>query len=178
MLTIVVAHPDDECIFAGGLILSNMKSHVRVIIACYDAGTPRAKESQAFGDRLIERGVDLELTFLGHKDVMRHKTGGIDTLRLLEQLHDLGVDRAVNVFSHNTVGEYGHAAHVAVGSAVRSLCPSAAQFCRPGGVSISDSRLLLQKRGLFSACYPSQQVVWSSLPDLMRSVMRQHELHG
>jgi LmbE family N-acetylglucosaminyl deacetylase len=173
---VIVAHPDDELIFAGGAILTHADEPWTVVIATHEAGSPRAAESLAARDALRAQGFAIDYVFLEHTDEQWHATGGVEAPLMSRQLERLGVLRGERVYTHGRPGEYGHNGHRAVHQiTTAALAGTAALSTFSGGDEvlerIDDPATLARKGELFKEAYPSQQGVWILLADMMREVM-------
>ena len=178
MRWVVVAHCDDEMIFAGGAILSHREEPWTVVIASQSQDPVRPAESLGCRDALRALGLDIDYRFLWHADEQFHCTGGIDPPTLSRQLSELGVRAGERVYTHGAPGEYGHNGHKAVHRSVVEVLAAGAAisvFSGPGEVveRISDRGVLADKARLFNAAYPSQKGVWRSLGPTMVEVMRE-----
>jgi LmbE family N-acetylglucosaminyl deacetylase len=172
----LVAHPDDEIIFAGGAMLSHAGESWTVVFATHPEGSPRAAEARRACARLRGLGVDVSCRFLGHADMPLHPTGGIEPPRLLSELAQLTVKPGERLYTHGSPGEYGHAGHKTVNWAAGEIfgfTAAASVFSGGGEIleRIVDPALMREKARIFSECYPSQQGVWTGLAMLMAAVM-------
>lgn len=177
MRWVIVAHPDDEIIFAGGAILSHADEPWTVVIATRTADSPRAAEALRARDMLRGRGVDIGYRFLGHDDAQFHPSGGIDASALARQLAELGVQDGERVYTHGGPGEYGHNGHKAVHWSVEQVLGHRAVVSTFSGAGpmlecVVDPALLAQKIRVFNQAYPSQQMVWTGIPHTMLEVSR------
>jgi len=131
---LVVAHADDETIFAGGLILSSRKTEW-TIVCCNPQGTRREQEFQSACLFLSRRsGNSIRPVLL---NPIRKQDGDIDILPS-EQLKPYAKGYDI-VFSHNREGEYGHEDHKKVHHTVLgSICNSNTWvFLSPGSSNIA-----------------------------------------
>ena len=99
----VVAHPDDETVFFGGLIADHPEMQWEVV--CVTDGGPRALERAAE----LDRACDL----LGVHKVHRlnfpdHPAQRLDVDRLVKRLQNFSADE---VYTHGPLGDYGHPHH-------------------------------------------------------------------
>jgi len=110
---IVTAHPDDETIFFGGLLISRPKSDTHVICVtdgnADGLGEQRAKD---FHSALEDLQVTGEM--LSHPDKYEQR---LDIEALIETLNNYSADE---VYTHNALGEYGHPHHQDVCFAVHN----------------------------------------------------------
>lgn len=176
MRWVIVAHPDDELIFAGGAMLKHPDSRWRVVVATHEETSPRAAEALAARDALRGLGLKVDYIFLGETDEQWHRTGGIDPDRMAGRLRALGVRPGGRVYTHGEPGEYGHNAHRAVHRIVTGALGGTASISTfSGGAEvverINDPKTLELKADLFNRAYPSQKGVWIGLADMMREVM-------
>ena len=160
----VVAHPDDELLFGGEMLLDPaFQWHVVVVTGA----SPNARFAwDRFNDVRFEefRACAQALKFKGqmwdHEDSpMPWRT--LDTERLHRQLARMLKEESWHrIITHNAEGEYGHAQHRAVHSAVRRAWEEAAAPVPALEVfdldtdAPEDSK---RKQDLCRALYPSQQ---------------------
>jgi LmbE family N-acetylglucosaminyl deacetylase len=108
---LVVAHPDDETIFFGGLLLSKQKdTHWTVVCVTSDGDLNRKRQ---FNDACDALGVQ-DTKWLGYPDRYEAR---LDLKKLVEQLREFK-DIYDEVYTHGIVGEYGHPHHQDVSYAV------------------------------------------------------------
>lgn len=174
---VIVAHPDDEIIFAGGTILSHADEPWTAVIVTTEAGSGRLAEALRARDELRGLGVDIDYRFLDHEDGRFQEFGGIDQSLLVQQLAGLGVQAGERVYTHGPPGEYGHDGHKAVSWAVRRALGEAAvvsTFSGGGAIleKIDDSALLARKIRIFNQAYVSQSGVWIGLARTMLEAAR------
>ena len=174
---IIVAHPDDEIIFAGCAILANPNLAWNIVISTHSADSRRGKEARAVEQALIAMGIDVRYYFLGHSDERAAINGGIVREKFVSQVSALPIARDARIFTHGADGEYGHIGHKAVH---RFVCACWAQneiwtFARG---TLHCAPLLLQaKRKLFRDCYTSQAGAWKNLEGTMNRLMFDGEGH-
>ena len=172
MRWVIVAHPDDEVIFAGGAMLSHRDDPWTVVIATHSEESPRAVEALVARDRLRGQGLQIDYRFLGFPDEPHHAGGGIDSRAMAAHLGALGVGHGERVYTHGGPGEYGHIAHRTVHAAVAEALGTTAEvsaFSGGGPIRerVIDSSILAAKIHLFNTAYPSQAGVWRGLPRTM-----------
>lgn len=101
---IVTAHPDDETIFFGGLLISRPKSSTHVV--CLTNGNADLQGEKRRAD-FISALEQLEVTgeMLDFPDVYESRLNTDEVIESLSKYHPS------EVFTHNIVGEYGHPHH-------------------------------------------------------------------
>lgn len=110
---LLVAHPDDELIFAGGLMLWTSHTDWEWEVVCMTHRTPTTrgqrfrKSMHALSMRGVNvRGTQLELPDEGAVLHDAEFTTWRDAVQALDRSPDI-------VFTHNRLGEYGHPHHMA-----------------------------------------------------------------
>ena len=111
---VIVAHPDDETIWMGGIILKNKDWNWTIFSLCRENDKDRMpkfiKVCNYYGaKRLINDLDDEKLNDLNVEDVKE---------KILEVLDKLDYD---HIYTHGENGEYGHIRHKEVHKAVKSL---------------------------------------------------------
>lgn len=113
---VVLAHPDDELLFTGGIMLYYPEWEWR--IACMTK--PNDGRDTCFTRavlRLREMGVNVSGRILGHEDewlLTEHKRSWHASVAALDLHPDI-------VITHNARGEYGHPHHIATHDIVHTL---------------------------------------------------------
>jgi len=137
---VVVAHPDDETIFAAGLILRSRETRWTVI-CCTTEGDPRRKDEFLCAcDFLAQKsGNHIEPISLG---LLLNQDGLIDHHALANELkrHSTGYDI---VLTHNRQGEYGHEHHKLVHHCMINTIenPNTWVFISPGSRNVNAEEL-------------------------------------
>jgi len=114
-LTILIAHPDDEFLFAWPVI-----REARRIIACVDDKTHKTRQwcrrrSEAFHE--IGKLVGAETICLRHDSGFVKKEHN-ELLRFVSEVRDL-IPQDESIFTHNGWGEYGHTDHMFLNQLVK-----------------------------------------------------------
>lgn len=139
---LVVAHPDDETIFAGGLILCSRRTQWTII--CCTTETLRRQEEFLNACQFLakESGSRIDPISLGLVD------SHIDYLVLAKELRSYAVGYDI-VFTHNSRGEYGHLDHKLIHKCVIDSIASSNTwaFISPGSKNVNQEELKSKKRG-------------------------------
>ena len=124
---LLVAHPDDEAIFAGGLLLSRPEWEWTILCMTYTEGTERGAEFAKSIAAFTDRGVNIKSALmLGMRDA--GPTLGLPEYEQWENaVLDLDVYADV-VHTHNRRGDYGHGHHMACSSISERLFPHAQRW--------------------------------------------------
>jgi LmbE family N-acetylglucosaminyl deacetylase len=155
---IVVAHPDDEVIFFGGLAMRLVADGRRLDVICvtgdfgspYTTGVRRAEFYRACGT------LGAKARMLGLPDAK----GPLDEAALASAFAvRVRWQRYARVYTHGPWGEYGHPHHVQVCRAAhrcgRNVLSLAGPFAPDAEVRLSPAELD-RKRALAARLYPSQ----------------------
>lgn len=177
---IVMAHPDDETIWAGGTLLARKDWHWKLYVATHNKDDDRGKEFINAVGKFREQGVSaLEYEFLEvMPDVQEYEK--INKAEVFKKLTALGLSNFSVVFTHNVDGEYGHGNHKILGEFFKEkrmnvwhiLCP-AIQNPREKqiGEQIESTYLtptiLKTKRAIFQDSYSTQNYLWNDFTDFM-----------
>jgi LmbE family N-acetylglucosaminyl deacetylase len=153
--TFVVAHPDDETIFFGGLIRQLVRAGLPVEVVCvistFATATLTSIRREEFRRACWSLGVRARLLPLA--DV----PGRLDDEELAAGLGRVKLDGLV--FTHGVWGEYGHPHHIQVSRAVHRLAPTVWSLAGPFRTCARrrlGSAALAAKRSLASSAYRSQ----------------------
>lgn len=158
---LVVAHPDDDAIFAGALQRRAARHTWTVVCMTHAEGSPRAQELRAWQASL---GTDpARVRFLGHPDDPEDRRQGrcsIDPAAVVRGLRALRARPALLV-THNAAGEYGHPHHVLVHRAALEAYPRVPRLLFGQGLASADLELPCDdaKWSAVAAAYPSQASV-------------------
>jgi LmbE family N-acetylglucosaminyl deacetylase len=124
-IAVIVAHPDDETLWAGGTILSHPNHNWFIVCLCRANDTERATRFYETLKLLKARGVMGDLDDAPEQKPLKEKVLEKEILRLLPTTHfDL-------IMTHNCTGEYTrHLRHEEINKAVITLWHKAEISCK------------------------------------------------
>lgn len=143
---LVVAHPDDETIFAGGLILCSRETRWTVVCCINEGDQTRQDEFLCACEFLAQKaGNPIEPILLGL--VPKHD-GHIEHFALAKALKPYATGYDI-VLTHNSQGEYGHEHHKLVHRCVIESInnPNTWVFISPGSKNVNQEELRSNKPG-------------------------------
>ncbi|MEO6501527.1 MAG: PIG-L family deacetylase [Jatrophihabitantaceae bacterium] len=155
--TFVVAHPDDETIFFGGVIRRLVRAGLAVEVVCVTStfATTTLTSIRREEFRRACSALSARARLLPLADV----TGRLDDDELAAALERVRLGSCELVFTHGVWGEYGHRHHIQVSRAVHRLAPTVWSLAGPFLTS-ARHRLgpaaLAAKRSLATTAYRSQ----------------------
>lgn len=115
---VIVAHPDDETLYFGGLIQQmSKKFHTTVVCVTNANADGHGKQRKREFTKAVKLLGAQEFAWLGFPDVYQKRLDH-ETLRLALRSF---VEEATLIFSHSAIGEYGHPHHQDVSHAVHAL---------------------------------------------------------
>lgn len=118
---LICAHPDDETLFFGGLLLQNPGEFKVICVTDANADGRALQRMDEFHKALDRLGV-CEYEVLGLSDIYEQR---LDLQELKNSLKDSAQNSYKEVYTHNIIGEYGHPHHQDVSFCVHELfnCP-------------------------------------------------------
>lgn len=126
--TLLFAHPDDEVIFAGGLMLEHREIEWDWVCATYKSSDPRARKLRNSADAFRRRGAAINrVRHMGMED----DGGHVLSLELYRRWRDAAareVQATDLVVTHGRMGEYGHAHHMGLHAIACELWPETSWF--------------------------------------------------
>lgn len=177
---LVVAHPDDETIFAGGLILLSRETRWTVV-CCTDEGNPTRQDEFFCACEFLAQhsGNCVESVFLS---LSPKRDGHVEHRAVVKALTSYTTGYDI-VFTHNSQGEYGHEHHKLLHRCViESISnPNTWVFISPGSKNVNQdelrskipngnvsldltSEILRLKVQAFQDCHVSQAMVYGYDP--------------
>lgn len=189
--TLIVAHPDDETIWAGGTILSQKNWNWEIIVATHNKDDDRGKDfiksiekyrNQYGVQNISYKFVEVMSDEQDENKLIKNKE---DKKSIYNKLGQIQIKDYDIVFTHNTDGEYGHANHKILGEYFKDraekedlniwhfLCPSIQNIKeKQAGEYIETTYLnevlLIQKYLIFQHSYESEHYLWTGFSDFMR----------
>lgn len=137
---ICIAHPDDETIFFGGLILSKQYDWTAVCVTDANADGQGAKRMDQF--RKACRRLNIQKTFcLNYPDIFSER---VDTQKLILDLKKLGSFQ--KVLTHGPLGEYGHIHHQDVSWATYQVFGDESEIISPAYNVYPEIKISLSKK--------------------------------
>lgn len=141
-LLVVMAHPDDECMATGGLILRHTRAGIPTNLICATHGEkgwtgkpPGARQEDLKQIRAAELGLAAAALALGSVELWDYPDGGVReadqqelTQRIWGQISKLK-PRAVVAFGPD--GAYGHPDHIAMGACADAAVAAMTEGERP-----------------------------------------------
>lgn len=116
-LLVVTAHPDDECLFFGGLLLERARQGWETEVFCVtNTGKSRREQQRRRELKSAARALGVKkIYFGGLVDEYRKR---LDPKKIVAALAEQLASSPDEVFTHGTLGEYGHPHHQDVSWAV------------------------------------------------------------
>jgi mannosyltransferase OCH1-like enzyme len=152
----IVAHPDDETIF-GGKLLINQPNQWKVLVLTNASHKKRKKELAAAMDF-----TKTSFEMWDHKD---HYKPGFNK-KIAKDIEDLVRENDfVEIVSHNSKGEYGHPQHKETNKVAREI---AKKYSIPFGVFGKGEKIskkdVDKKIKMFKKAYKTQSEEWTKIP--------------
>jgi LmbE family N-acetylglucosaminyl deacetylase len=113
---LIIAHPDDETIFAGGLILTSLPGTKWDIVCCIEEyGGEMRRDEFFYACKFFESHSNNKINpiYFGVKAVANTRLDALHYNELEKKITSLGINYDI-VITHNKLGEYGHKHHIAV----------------------------------------------------------------
>ena len=111
---VIVAHPDDETIWSGGLILQNPDWKWTIFSLCRASDSDRAPKFRKVCEYFKAKSVITDLDDKSDKPLSSERIKEMILSRLKEKNYDY-------IFTHGANGEYGHIRHLDTNKAVTEL---------------------------------------------------------
>lgn len=149
---LIVAHPDDEIIFAGGSILNDIGWKVVVVTKGNGDGNDSDIRKQEFEKVMHRSGVN-EFKILGYDDDMYNVV--YDVQEVKKDLKKIINEKNWKlILTHNEEGEYGHIIHKSIHNIVKELNPTNLKFFKKDSSKLHKG--LLQNKLKLLNLYQSQ----------------------
>ena len=176
---LLIAHPDDETIFCGGLLLSKKNWNWNIVCMTHKKDSLRYQQFELAISKYKKLGVNIiNYTTLEKTDSGEELTKK-EELDWLESLTELKIEPDV-VITHNSLGEYGHPHHISVNKIAYKLYKDIWEFICPGSLKVVPQpfkeetavqpltkEVLEQKTKIFNENYKSESSLWDVIPGVM-----------
>jgi LmbE family N-acetylglucosaminyl deacetylase len=177
---LVVAHPDDETIFAAGLILLSRETRWTIVCCTDEGNSTRQNEFFCACEFMAKHsGNSIEPVFL---NLLLNNREHFDHHALIQALSSYAKGYDI-VVTHNSQGEYGHEHHKLVHSCVIEAIATSNIWCfiSPGSSNVNPNKLrskmpngnasldlnsetITLKVQAFQECHVSQAVIYGYHP--------------
>lgn len=173
---VLVAHPDDETIFCGGLMLSFPEINWTVATVTMQHPRLRRPEFDNSINKLKEFGVNIinstTLGFLSKNKILNKRDIPKWEKAIPEFISKVQPDL---IITHNRGGDYGHRHHKIISRIINETSSNVLEFFYPGDRIIPEmhkltniyelklsAKVLKQKNYIMENCYPSQMHIWKN----------------
>ena len=170
---VLIAHPDDETIFCGGLMLEVPSWNWKIVCMSNNKSSRRGLQFYSAINKYKSLRVNIiDAIMLQHPDEVRFPSPR-EKVGWRKSLTDLNLSPEI-VFTHNRKGDYGHPYHITLNSIARKLYSNIWEFLLVGGPYITtppvlsvvnglplSKKRMKQKEDIFNMCYTSELYLWT-----------------
>lgn len=158
----IVAHPDDETIFGGGMLLN--EDGWKVVVVTDGSGDNNNSEQRLKEFKLVMQYLNVDYEILGFKDDMNKVLYNDDDV--VKKLFPIIVSQNwKKIVTHNEEGEYGHIIHKSVHNIVKKMKPNNLYFFKKSDYKLEQK--LYKRKNILLDLYVSQNTNLPSFRDYL-----------
>ncbi len=158
----IVAHPDDETIFGGGMLLN--EDGWKVVVVTDGSGDNNDSNIRLKEFESVIQHLGTKYQMLGFKDDMNNVL--YDENEVESKLREIILSKNWNkIITHNENGEYGHIIHKSVHNIVKKINPNNLHFFKKSQFKLNEK--LYKRKNMLLDFYKSQNTDLSSFKEYL-----------